>query len=87
MGPNGVVLVSPSFGHHLKKAPTHAISFGQRRCSLKENEETLVTYVLTQTQGDRKETARVLGVTVRQVQRKLPQTKKDPKWEAQLVDL
>jgi DNA-binding NtrC family response regulator len=49
-------------------------------CSLKENEAAHVAFVLQQTAGDRKEVARILNVTVRQVQRKLVQLKDHPRW-------
>ena len=49
-------------------------------CSLKENEAAHVAYVLHQVSGDRKEAARILDVTVRQVQRKIVQLREHPRW-------
>ena len=49
-------------------------------CSLKENEAAHVAFVLQQVAGNRKEAARILKVTVRQVQRKLVQLKDHPRW-------
>jgi len=49
-------------------------------CTLKENDEAHVVYVLTHTQGDRKEAARILGVSLRQLQRKVAQMKDDSHW-------
>jgi DNA-binding NtrC family response regulator len=72
---------------HLEREPADTLSFRRKLCSLRENEEIHVAYVLTQTQGDRREAAKILGVTVRQVQRKLAQMRKDPRWQVQLGDL
>lgn len=46
-------------------------------CSLKEERNRHVAYVLKHTGGDRKQAARILGVTVRHVQRILSQMKDD----------
>lgn len=53
-------------------------------CSLKENRNKHVANVLNQTGGDRKQAARILGVTVRHVQRILSQMKDDPHWKQSL---
>lgn len=53
-------------------------------CSLKENRNRHVANVLNQTGGDRKQAARILGVTVRHVQRILSQMKDDPQQEQSL---
>jgi DNA-binding NtrC family response regulator len=70
---------------HLGEAPAPADLFSRRLCSLKENDDLHVVYVLNQTQGDRKQAAEILGITVRHLQRKLAEMKKDPKWKE--VDL
>lgn len=62
-------------------------SFTRRLCSLKENYETHLVYVLNHTKGDRKQAAQILDVTVRQIQRKLAQMKKSPHWKSLLGDL
>jgi two-component system response regulator AtoC len=56
-------------------------------CSLGENENAHVVYVLVQTGGDRKEAARVLGVSIRQVQRKVATLRNNPKWRRYLGDM
>jgi len=48
--------------------------------TLKENDEAHVAYVLSHTRGDRKEAAKILGVTIRQLQRKMAQMRRDPHW-------
>ncbi len=47
-------------------------------CTLKENDEMHVAFVLEHTGGDRKQAAAILGITVRQLQRKLARLKKTP---------
>ncbi|MGV1100634.1 sigma-54-dependent transcriptional regulator [Thiovibrio sp. JS02] len=66
-------------------APTP--SFARRLCSLKEDADQHTAFVLSQSNGDRKVAARVLGVTVRQVQRKIAEMKKDPRWATLLDDI
>ncbi len=44
-------------------------------CTLRENDAAHVAYVLSATGGNRRETARILGITLRQLQRKLAETK------------
>ncbi|MBU0674115.1 MAG: sigma-54 dependent transcriptional regulator [Proteobacteria bacterium] len=61
--------------------------FGRKLCSLKEDAELQTAYVLTQTGGDRKQAAAVLGITVRQVQRKIAEMKKDSRWISLLGDI
>ncbi|GBC63648.1 sigma-54-dependent Fis family transcriptional re gulator [Desulfonema ishimotonii] len=66
---------------HLDQTPASAISFGRTLCTLKENDEVHVAYVLEQSGGDRKKAAEILGVSVRQVQRKLAQMREQPRWQ------
>ena len=61
------------------KAPL-APSLSRTLCTLKENDNAHVAYVLSRTGGDRKETAKILGVTVRQVQRLLAEMRNDGRW-------
>ena len=70
------------YAAHFQTDPSQPLSTATQRslCSLKENEAAHVAFVLNQVSGDRKETARILGVTVRQVQRKLLQLKDHPRW-------
>ncbi|MFH1076098.1 MAG: sigma-54 dependent transcriptional regulator [Pseudomonadota bacterium] len=56
-------------------------------CSLKENSETHVAYVLSYTKGDRKRAAQILGITVRQLQRKLADMRKNLRWSPLISDL
>ncbi|MBW2123680.1 MAG: sigma-54-dependent Fis family transcriptional regulator, partial [Deltaproteobacteria bacterium] len=72
---------------HLEGGESSVVSFGRTLCTLKENDEIHVAYVLNQTRGNRREAARILGVTVRQVQRKLARMKKDPRWKGELGGL
>ena len=66
--------------HHLGRQPTRQSLFARRLCSLKENDEIQVAYVLMNTGPDRRQAAAVLGITVRQLQRKLAQMREDPYW-------
>jgi DNA-binding NtrC family response regulator len=47
------------------------------RCTLKENDTAQVMFVLNSTGGNRRETASILGITLRQLQRKLAGMKGD----------
>lgn len=73
--------------HHLGKTPTKPSVYSRRLCSLKENEETHVAYVLINTGGNRRQAAQILGITVRQLQRKLNQMRSDPFWSHILSDI
>ena len=64
-----------------------AQSFGRRLCSLKEDAGQHTAFVLMQTKGDRKQAAEILGITVRQVQRKIAEMKKEPRWHKLLSDI
>jgi DNA-binding NtrC family response regulator len=54
---------------------------------LKENDEAQLIYVLTNAGGDRGKAAQILGITVRQLQRKIAAMKKNPQWETILRDI
>ncbi len=86
---NAVLLADSSviLPRHLGEERPSVPSLGRRLHSLKENDETHVAYVFTRTKGDRKETAQVLGITVRQLQRKLAQMKNNPRWKSILGDI
>lgn len=56
-------------------------------CSLKENEDEHVVNVLLHTGGDKKKAADILGVSVRQVQRKLLSLRDNPRWTQKLSDI
>jgi DNA-binding NtrC family response regulator len=72
---------------HLSHAPNRPVSFSRRLCSLKDNDEDHLAYVLTQTRGDHRRTAQVLGITLRQLQRKLAQMRENPRWAGFSGDL
>lgn len=71
---------------HLGAAALRPAPFARRLSTLKENDEAHVAYVLTHTGGDRKQTARILGITVRQLQRKIAQMRQDAAWLSYLDD-
>ena len=73
--------------HHLGKTTAKPSIYSRRLCSLKENEETHVAYVLINTGGNRRQAAQILGITVRQLQRKISQMKADPFWSHLLNDI
>jgi len=56
-------------------ADTQLSSSSRSLCTLKENDTAHVIFVLNSTGGNRRETARILGVTLRQLQRKLAEMK------------
>jgi DNA-binding NtrC family response regulator len=60
-------------------------SFARTLCSIKENNETHLAYVYLHTKGDTAQAARILGISIRQVQRKLTELKKNPRWRSLLV--
>ena len=73
--------------HYLGMTPTSQSPFARHLCTLKENDEAHLVYVLTNTKGDRSQTAQTLGITVRQLQRKIAAMKKNPQWESILRDI
>ncbi|MEN8258111.1 MAG: sigma-54 dependent transcriptional regulator [Thermodesulfobacteriota bacterium] len=73
--------------HHFGEKQAPATFLGQSLCSLKENADKHLLYVLSQSKGDRPQAAKILGVTVRQVQRKLAKLKKDPRWHELTANL
>ena len=60
---------------------------GTQLCTLRENEARHVLFVLKSTGGDRHKTAKILGVGLRQVQRKIAALQKDPRWRHLLNDI
>lgn len=68
------------FPHHLGVKAPPAPTLSRTLCTLKENDKAHIAYVISKTGGDRKEAARILGVTVRQVQRRLVEITKDARW-------
>ena len=66
--------------HHLKENVFPAPSFNRRLCTLQEDADIHIAFVLDQTRGDRKKAAEILGVSTRQVQRRLAQMRNNPMW-------
>jgi DNA-binding NtrC family response regulator len=48
---------------------------GRKLCTFKENYDLHLAFVLNHTKGDRRQAARILGITLRQLQRKLAEMK------------
>ena len=71
----------------LGDAPQAASVFERTLCSLKRNYDTHIVYVLTHTKGNRKAAAEILGITVRQLQRKIAELKNDSDWRDVVYDL
>ncbi|HON59026.1 MAG TPA: sigma-54 dependent transcriptional regulator [Smithella sp.] len=67
--------------HHLGTTPQNTSSLDRQLCTLKENEEVHTIYVLQKVNGDRNRAAGILGITLRQLQRKIAAMKKNPQWE------
>ena len=55
--------------------PQSSSASGRKLCTFKENYDLHLAFVLNSTKGDRRQAARVLGITLRQLQRKLAETK------------
>jgi DNA-binding NtrC family response regulator len=72
---------------HLGVEYTSVPSFARTLCSSKENSETHLAFVLAHTKGNRKQTAQILGVSVRQVQRQIALMKNNPRWKPLLGDI
>ncbi len=70
--------------HHVTTDSMTLESFARPLCGLKENEEIHVVHVLQQFKGDRKDAARILGISIRQLQRKVAALREDPKWRDKL---
>ncbi len=62
-------------------------SFARALYTLKEDAEIHTAYVLSHTRGDRNRAAEILGISVRQVQRKIVDMKKEPRWAFLLHDI
>lgn len=72
-----------AFGQAAPTVPT----FARKLCSLKEDADLHTAFVLRQSNGDRKQAAEILGITVRQVQRKIAEMKKEPRWQKLFSDI
>ncbi len=78
---NAVLLTDSElvYPQHLGEQRQRPSPSARHLCTLKENDDAHVTYVLDHMRGDRKEAARVLGITIRQLQRKIARMKQDPR--------
>jgi two-component system, NtrC family, response regulator HydG len=76
---NAVILAEPPviLPMHLGEDAAASLSSlsSRRLCTLKENYDAHLEFVLNHTGGNRRETARILGITLRQLQRKLAEMK------------
>lgn len=72
---------------HLGMTSTNQSPLSRQLCTLKENDEAHLIYVLKNVNGDRSRAAQILGITVRQLQRKIAAMKKNPRWECVLGDI
>ncbi len=68
-----------------KCPPTH--DFQRRLSTLKENTESHILFVLRNTGGNRKETARILDISLRQLQRKLAEMREKAPWSELMGDI
>jgi DNA-binding NtrC family response regulator len=73
--------------HHLGMTSTSLSPLARQLCTLKENDEAHLVYVLNNANGDRGKVAQILGITVRQLQRKIAAMKKNPQWESIIRDI
>ena len=72
---------------HLGMTSTILSPSTRQLCTLKENDEAQLVYVLTNAGGDRSKAAQILGITVRQLQRKIAALKINPQWESIIRDI
>ena len=86
---NAVLLAESDFilPSHLGMISTKQSTLSRQLCTLKENDEAQLVYVLKNVNGDRGKAAQILGITVRQMQRKIAAMKKNPQWESVLGDI
>jgi DNA-binding NtrC family response regulator len=86
---NAILLAESDFiqPSHLGMISTKKSTLSRQLCTLKENDEAQLVYVLKNVQGDRNRAAQILGITVRQLQRKIAAMKKNPQWEEVLRDI
>jgi ActR/RegA family two-component response regulator len=66
--------------NHLGDEVSRVTSFARTLCSVKENNETHLAYVYLHTNGSTSQAARILDISIRQVQRKLAELRKNPRW-------
>jgi len=83
---NAVLLADASMilPKHLGEASPRAPSLARTLCSFKENYNAHLVYVYLHTRGNTRQTAQILDVSPRQVQRKLAELRHNPHWESLL---
>lgn len=83
---NAVLLTDSDliYPQHLGASVLPPSHFTRQLCTLKENDDAQVAYVLSHTRGDRKEAAQILGITIRQLQRRVARMRHDPRWAESL---
>ena len=86
---NAVLLADSSMilPSHLGITAKPQSTLSRQLCTLKENDEAHLIYVLKNVSGDRSRAAQILGITVRQLQRKIAAMKKNPQWDVLLRDI
>ena len=72
---------------HLGQPIQEASLFSRRPCTLKEAAEEHVAYILTHNRGSLQKTAEILGISVRQVQRRLADMRDSPRWAKVLAQV
>lgn len=77
----------PIAPEHIDSGSEMADPFSRTMCSLKDNEDAHVVYVLGNVRGNRNAAARILGITVRQVQRKIARLRELPTWRKRIDDI
>jgi DNA-binding NtrC family response regulator len=86
---NAVLVADADFilPSHLGMISAKQSTLSRQLCTLKENDDAQLVYVLKNVNGDRGKAAQILGITVRQLQRKIAAMKKNPQWESILGDI
>lgn len=76
------VILPSDLGAEASRGPALARTL----CSFKENDETHLAYVYFHTKGNTAHAAKILDISIRQVQRKLAELRKNPRWKPLLGD-
>ena len=86
---NAVLVADTNFisPQHLGMTQPALSPFTRQLCTSKENDEAHLAFVLTNTNGDKNRAAQTMGITLRQLQRKIAAMKKNPRWEAIMRDI
>lgn len=86
---NAVILsdLDQIWPQHLGEQKSARLNFQRTPCSLQEDAEIHVAFVLKHTCGDKRQAAEILGVSVRQVQRRLARMRTSPQWAPLFRDI